>query len=101
MCIRDSYNSSSKVAVSPFLEFEAEPVGNNTSTPSASLHLLYGTGTGGASETGFSVNSNGTINFSSAQSFPIAAGPAGPKGATGATGPAGPIGATGAQGPSG
>ncbi len=99
-----AYNSSTKAAVSPYLEFEAEVSGNNTSAPTSSLHLLFGTGTGGASESGFYINSNGTIHFASAQTFPIAIGPqgpAGPAGPKGATGPAGPQGSTGATGPAG
>ncbi len=99
-----AYNSSSKAAVSPYVEFEAEPVGNNTSSPMTSLHLLFGTGTGAASESGFYINSNGTIHFASAQTFPTTTGPQGPAGPTGtrgATGPAGPTGPTGATGAAG
>lgn len=89
------YNSSSSSVVGPFLQFTAEPVGNNTSSPSASLHLLYNGGSGSTVESGFYLNADGTIHFAPAQTFPIAAGPKGPAGPQGATGPAGPTGPAG------
>ncbi len=96
-----AYNSSSKVAVSPYIEFLAEPSGNNTAAPASSLHFLYGTGTGAATESGLYFNGNGTIHFASAQTFPIDAGPTGPQGPTGPAGPKGATGATGPIGPAG
>jgi hypothetical protein len=50
--------------------WQAEPAGNNTGNPSATLNLLFGGGRNNqASETGFSWNSDGTVNFSPNQIF--------------------------------
>jgi hypothetical protein len=65
----DAYNSSTKAAVSPKFQMQAEPAGNNTATPGATLNLLYNNGTATA-ETGFSINANGTLNFAKGQTFP-------------------------------
>ena len=40
-----SFNGSNSTAVTQTFQFKAEPVGNNTATPSATLNLLFGTGT--------------------------------------------------------
>lgn len=96
-----AYNSSTKAAVGPYLQFTAEPVGSNTASPGASLHLLYNGGSGGSIESGLYFNANGTIHFAPAQTFPIAAGPQGPVGPAGPTGATGATGATGPQGPAG
>ncbi len=65
-----AYNSTSKAAVNPRFEWQATVTGNNTAAPSATLNLLSSTTTAGATNTGFSFNANGTINFASGQSFP-------------------------------
>jgi hypothetical protein len=91
------YNSSSKTNVLPYFQLQSEPVGNNTASTSATMNFLYFNG-GSTSETGLYINSNGTIHFATAQTFPIAAGPQGPAGPTGAKGATG---ATGPQGPAG
>ncbi len=49
--------------------WQAEPVGNDTQTTSATLNLLYGV-SGSISETGISVNNQGVISFAPAQKFP-------------------------------
>ncbi len=97
------HNLNGSTAV-PTFSLRSEPVGNNTAKPLATLNLMFSSTGGSPAETGFYVNSDGTLHFATAQTFPIPAGPvgpAGPKGATGATGPAGPKGATGATGPAG
>lgn len=81
-----AYNSSTKKAVSPFLELEAEAAGNNTSAPTAALHLLTGTGTGAPAESGFYLNSNGTIHFAPGQTFPSGSGSGTITGVTAGTG---------------
>ena len=67
-----AYNSSMKAVVDPRFEWEAVVAGNDTASPSVTLELLSSTSTAGATPTGFSFNSNGTINFASGQTFPTA-----------------------------
>jgi hypothetical protein len=69
-----AYNSSTKAAVVQNFRWQAEPVGNNTGSPSGSLNLLFAPGTGKPAETGLHIASNGHITFASGQTFPIAAG---------------------------
>jgi hypothetical protein len=68
------YNSSTKGAVNQIFQWQAEPTGNDTASPSGSLNLLFTSGTGKPAETGFHITSNGRITFASGQTFPIAAG---------------------------
>ncbi len=65
-----AYNSSSKAVVDPRFEWQAVGSGNNTASPSATLELLASNGPAGTAATGFSFNTNGTINFAPGQSFP-------------------------------
>ncbi len=65
-----AYNSSTKAAVSPHFEWQVEPAGNNTAAPNGTLNLLATSGVGGIAETGFYLNTNGTIHFASGQTFP-------------------------------
>jgi hypothetical protein len=65
-----SYNSSTKAAVNENFQWQAEPTGNNTTNPSATLNLLFGSGTNTPSETGLNVASNGKITFATGQTFP-------------------------------
>jgi hypothetical protein len=64
------FNSSSGSATSQRLYWQAEPAGNNTSNPSATLNLLYASGTGSPGETGLYVGASGVIHFTAAQTFP-------------------------------
>ncbi len=65
-----AYNSSTKANVGPYFELQAEPTGNNTATPGATLHLLYDNGSETTPpETGLSINANGTIHFATGQAF--------------------------------
>ena len=96
------YDSKTKKAITPYFQVQTEPVENNTATPGANLHFLYYSGgTAGPADTGFYLNSNGTIHFAEAQKFPAAATVPGPVGPRGPEGPAGPEGRTGATGPAG
>ncbi len=64
------YDTSTKGNVGPYLQLQAEPTGNNTAAPGATLHLLYNTGlASGPSETGFYFNANGTVHFAAGQTF--------------------------------
>ncbi len=69
-----SYNSSTKAAVTQKLQWQAEPVSNNTASPAAALSLLYGSGTAAPAETGLKIAKNGVITFASGQTFPGAEG---------------------------
>jgi len=65
-----AYDSSLKEAVGPYFEWQAEPNGNNTAAPGATLNLLTSNGIAAAAETGLHFNPNGTINFAAGQVFP-------------------------------
>jgi len=65
-----SYSSSTKTASNREFQWKAEPLGNNTATPSGTLNLLFGSGTANPSETGFRIASNGLITFANGQAFP-------------------------------
>jgi len=65
-----AFNSSTSSAVSQDFRWMAEPTGNNSSTPSGTLNLLFGSNGSTPTETGLSVASNGRISFASGQTFP-------------------------------
>jgi hypothetical protein len=56
--------------VNQIFQWQAEPFANNTNTPSATLNLLFGSGSNAAGETGLRIGSNGLIAFANGQSFP-------------------------------
>jgi len=64
------FNSGTAAAVAQNFQWQAEPVGNNTTTTSGTLNLLYSSGTAALAETGLKVASNGRITFASGQTFP-------------------------------
>jgi len=68
--IASAFNSSTSTAVAQKFQWQAEPVGNDTSTPTGSLHLLFGSGTAAPVETGLTFASNGKITFAAGQTFP-------------------------------
>jgi hypothetical protein len=65
-----SFSSSTAAAVTQDFRWQAEPTGNDTATPSAALHLLFGSNGAAPAETGLSVASNGRLTFASGQTFP-------------------------------
>jgi hypothetical protein len=65
-----SFSSSSSAAVSEFFNWQAESAGNDTASPTATLNLLFGSGTGKATETGLHIAKSGVITFATAQTFP-------------------------------
>jgi len=65
-----SFSSSTSKAVNEAFRWQAEPVGNDTATPSGSLNLLFGSGTSTPTETGLSISSKGLITFAAGQAFP-------------------------------
>ncbi len=68
--VASTYNSSTKAAANQVFHWQAEPTANNTSSPSATLNLLFGTAPNAAAETGLRINSKGQITFASGQTFP-------------------------------
>jgi trimeric autotransporter adhesin len=69
-----SYNSSAKKAVNETFRWQAEPVGNDSTTPSGKLNLLFGSGSATPTETGLSISSLGLITFAAGQTFPSGSG---------------------------
>jgi hypothetical protein len=65
-----AFNSTSSTAVNQTFQWQSEPVGNDTSTPSGTLNLLFGEGATKPSETGLNIARNGQINFATGQTFP-------------------------------
>ena len=68
--VASTYNSSTKAAANQVFHWQAEPAGNNTSSPSATLNLLFGTAPNAAAETGLLINNKGQITFAPGQTFP-------------------------------
>ena len=65
-----SFSSASSTAGNYFFDWTAEPAGNNTSNPAATLNLLFGSGTAAAVETGLRISSKGLVTFAPGQTFP-------------------------------
>jgi hypothetical protein len=68
--VTSAYNSGTASAQSQDFRWLAEPVGNDTSSPSGKLDLLFGANGAMPAETGLSVGSNGVITFAIGQTFP-------------------------------
>jgi hypothetical protein len=64
------FNSTGGAAQNQDFRWLAEPLGNNTSSPSGKLDLLFGANGATPAETGLSVASNGQITFATGQTFP-------------------------------
>jgi hypothetical protein len=65
-----AYSTSVNLPVNQHFRWEAEPVGNDTASPSGKVDLLFASGGGTTAETGFWIGSNGVINFAPGQTFP-------------------------------
>jgi len=65
-----AFNSGSSTAVNQTFRWQAEPTGNNTVSPGASLNLLFGQGAAAPAETGFKIAGNGQLTFATGQTFP-------------------------------
>jgi len=64
------YSSTAKAAVAEKFVWQAASSGNNTANPSASLELLFGSGTTAPAATGLSIAPTGQIAFAKGQTFP-------------------------------
>jgi hypothetical protein len=65
-----AYNSSTKASTLEHFQWQSEPAGNNTSTPSATLNLLFGIDPAAPAETGLKLSSKGLFTFATGQTFP-------------------------------
>ena len=65
-----AFNSGTGAYALNHFQWQAEPVGNNTTTPGATLNLLYGTDPASPAETGLNIASTGQITFATGQTFP-------------------------------
>jgi hypothetical protein len=64
------FDSGTSAAINENFQWQAEPVGNDTSHDSGTLNLLFGSRKSTPAETGFSIASNGQISFAAGQTFP-------------------------------
>jgi hypothetical protein len=64
------FSKSTSKAVPQTFAWQAEPTGNNTTTASGTLNLLYGSGTAAPAETGLKISNKGVITFVASQTFP-------------------------------
>ena len=65
-----AFNSSTAKAQNETFQWQAEPSGNNTTSPSGTLNLLFGSGTSKPAETGLKISNTGIFTFASGQTFP-------------------------------
>jgi hypothetical protein len=65
-----AFNSSTAKAQNETFQWQAEPTRNNTSTPSGTLNLLFGSGTSKPVETGLKISNTGIFTFAAGQTFP-------------------------------
>ncbi len=68
------FNRGTAKAVNETFRWQAEPTGNNTTTPFGKLNLLFGSGTAVPTETGLSISNKGAITFAPGQTFPSTVG---------------------------
>lgn len=65
------YHSSTSSAAAQNFAWQVIPTGNDTTTPSANIALLWSSGTTTPVATGFSISSKGRITWATGQTFPI------------------------------
>jgi trimeric autotransporter adhesin len=65
-----AFNSGTGTYTFNHFQWQAEPVGNDTTTPGATLNLLYGTDPASPTETGLKLSSTGLFTFAAGQTFP-------------------------------
>ena len=68
--LASAFNSGTHTAVNQHFRWQAEPAGNNTSSPSGKFNLLFASGNSVPSETGLSISGKGLITFATGQKFP-------------------------------
>jgi hypothetical protein len=65
-----AFNSGTAAAVNQNFRWQAEAASNDTASPSGTLNLLAGSGTGTPKETGLKIAETGIITFAAGQTFP-------------------------------
>jgi hypothetical protein len=65
-----TFSSTSNSAVNQNFRWQSEPAGNDTTTPSATMNLLFGSGTSQPAETGLKISNKGVFTFADGQTFP-------------------------------
>ena len=65
--VASSFNGTSHVPVAQTFQWQAEPTGNNTATPSATYSLRFGSGLAVPAETGLKIDHLGHITFAAGQ----------------------------------
>jgi hypothetical protein len=68
--VASSFSSSTNAAVNQTFQWKAEAANNNTTTPSGTLNLLFGSGATAPTETGLKLSNNGLFTFATGQTFP-------------------------------
>jgi hypothetical protein len=68
--LASSFDSSKSTASAQDFRWQAEPAGNDSANPSATLNLLFASNGSSPAETGLSVASNGHVTFAPGQPFP-------------------------------
>jgi len=68
--VASSYDSSTSAAVAQTFQWQAQVAGNDTSSPSGTLNLLYGSGMTTPAQTGLHIANTGLISFAKGQTFP-------------------------------
>jgi hypothetical protein len=68
--VASAFSSATSTPVHQTFQWQAEAAGNNTSSPSATLNLLFGEGATKPSETQLQISSNGQLTFAPGQTFP-------------------------------
>jgi trimeric autotransporter adhesin len=81
-----AFSSATKAAVPQRFAWQAAPTGNNTSSPSAALHLAFASGSASPAPTGLSISPKGVVSFAPGQTFPGAGTISGVAAGTGLTG---------------
>jgi hypothetical protein len=84
--IASVFSKTTSKAVPQTFQWQAEPTGNNTTTASGTLNLLFGSGTAAPAETGLQISNKGVITFVASQTFPGLGTITGVKAGTGLTG---------------
>jgi hypothetical protein len=72
--VASAFNKTTSAPVAQTFQLQAEPTGNDTTAPSGTLNLLYGSGTAAPAETGLKISNKGLITFAAGQSFPTVTG---------------------------
>src|SRR6516162_8253752 len=72
--LASAFSSSTHGAINQHFRWQAEPVGNDTASPSGKFNLLFASGTATPNETGLSISNRGIITFATGQTLPTVTG---------------------------